>query len=258
MTSIHQTAIVEPGAQIGQDVSIGAYAVVGPEVRLGDRCQIQSHAVIDGATTLGADCQVFPFAHIGGKTQDLKFKDGNRTYVKVGDRTVLREYVTVNCGTKDGESTIIGDDCLIMAYCHLAHGCVFGNHVIVSNSTQFAGEVNVGDWAVISGLVGVHQFVRIGCHAMIGGGTVLKQDAAPYFLTDGNPSAAHGINVVGLERRGFSREAILALRSAYKLLCRDGRNVTDAIAAIREQIPDTPEIRALVDFFLSTQRGVVR
>ena len=145
MTSIHQTAIVEPGAQIGQDVSIGAYAVVGPEVRLGDRCQIQSHAVIDGATTLGADCQVFPFAHIGGKTQDLKFKDGNRTYVKVGDRTVLREYVTVNCGTKDGESTIIGDDCLIMAYCHLAHGCVFGNHVIVSNSTQFAGEVNVGD-----------------------------------------------------------------------------------------------------------------
>lgn len=258
MTSIHQTAIVEPGAQIGQDVSIGAYAVVGPEVRLGDRCQIQSHAVIDGATTLGADCQVFPFAHIGGKTQDLKFKDGNRTYVKVGERTVLREYVTVNCGTKDGESTIIGDDCLIMAYCHLAHGCVFGNHVIVSNSTQFAGEVNVGDWAVISGLVGVHQFVRIGCHAMIGGGTVLKQDAAPYFLTDGNPSAARGINVVGLERRGFSRDAISALRSAYKLLCRDGRNVTDAIAAIREQIPDTPEIRALVDFFLSTQRGVVR
>jgi UDP-N-acetylglucosamine acyltransferase len=178
--------------------------------------------------------------------------------VKVGARSVLRECVTINCGTKDGESTILGDDCLIMAYCHLAHGCVFGNHVIVSNASQFAGEVTVGDWAVISGLVGVHQFVRIGAHAMIGGATMLKQDAAPYFITDGHPAATHGVNVVGLTRRGFPKETIDALRAAYKLLCHDGLNVTDAVAAIRAQVPDLPEIREVVDFFLSTKRGVIR
>ena len=255
---IHPTAVVAPEARLGADVRIGPYAVIGPHVELGDRCEIQAHAVVDGDTTLGPDCQVFPFAHVGGKTQDLKFREGNRTFVKVGARTVLRECVTINCGTKDGESTILGDDCLIMAYCHLAHGCVFGNHVIVSNGSQFAGEVRVGDWAVISGLVGVHQFVRIGAHAMVGGGSLLKQDAAPYFITDGHPATAHGINVVGLSRRGFPKETVEALRDAYKLLCRDGLNVSDAIAAIRETVPDLPEIRALTDFFATSQRGVIR
>jgi len=258
MSGIHPTAIVAPEAKIGSGVTIGPYAIVGPGVELGDGCEIQTHAVVDGDTTLGPGCQVFPFAHIGGKTQDLKFKEGNKTYVKVGARTVLREYVTINCGTKDGESTVLGDDCLIMAYCHLAHGCVFGNHVIVSNSSQFAGEVTVGDWAVISGLVGVHQFVRIGCHAMIGGGSVLKQDAAPYFITDGVPASAHGINTIGLSRRGFPRETVVALRDCYKLLCHDGLNVSDAIVAIRESVPDLPEVRTLVEFFQTTQRGVIR
>ncbi|MBR1607981.1 MAG: acyl-ACP--UDP-N-acetylglucosamine O-acyltransferase [Kiritimatiellae bacterium] len=258
MTTIHPTAVVAPGARLGEDVSVGPYAVIGPEAVLGDRCKIDAHAVVDGASELGPDCQVFPFAHVGGKTQDLKFREGNRTFVKIGARTVLRECVTVNCGTKDGESTTIGDDCLIMAYCHVAHGCVFGNHVIVSNASQFAGEVQVGDWAVISGLVGVHQFVRIGCHAMIGGGTLLKQDAAPYFITDGNPPAAHSVNLVGLQRRGFSAEAIGALRSAYKLLCRGGMNVSAAAAAIREQLPATPEIATLLGFFESSARGVIR
>jgi len=258
MTTIHPTAIVDPAAKIGDGVEIGPYAVIGPGVTLGAGTVVQAHAVVDGDTTLGENCQVFPFAHIGGKTQDLKFKEGNKTFVKVGDRTVLREYVTINCGTKDGESTIVGDDCLIMAYCHLAHGVVFGNHVIVSNATQFAGEVTVGDWAVISGLVGVHQFVRVGAHAMIGGATMLKQDAAPYFITDGHPASTHGINVVGLTRRGFPKETIDALRAAYKHLCHEGLNVTDAVAAIRAQVPDLPEVREVVDFFLTTKRGVIR
>ena len=143
MTSIHPTAVVAPEARLGEGVTVGPYAVVGPEAEIGDGCEIQAHAIVDGATTLGPQCQVFPFAHIGGKTQDLKFKEGNRTYVKVGARSVLRECVTINCGTKDGESTILGDDCLIMAYCHLAHGCVFGNHVIVSNASQFAATMSV-------------------------------------------------------------------------------------------------------------------
>ena len=258
MTQIHPTAVVAPEAQLGEDVTVGPYAVVGPEAEIGDSCEIQAHAIVDGATTLGPRCQVFPFAHIGGKTQDLKFKEGNKTFVKVGDRTVLREYVTINCGTKDGESTIVGDDCLIMAYCHLAHGVVFGNHVIVSNATQFAGEVTVGDWAVISGLVGVHQFVRIGAHAMIGGGTLLKQDAAPYFITDGTPPACCGVNVVGLGRRGFAKETMEALRAAYKLLCREGLNVTAALERIEAELPDLPELRALADFYRASQRGVIR
>ena len=258
MTTIHPTAIVDPAAKLGDGVRIGPYAIVGPDVELGAGTEVQAHAVVDGNTTLGENCQVFPFAHIGGKTQDLKFKEGNRTFVKVGDRTVLREYVTINCGTKDGESTVVGDDCLIMAYCHLAHGVVFGNHVIVSNATQFAGEVTVGDWAVISGLVGVHQFVRIGAHAMIGGATMLKQDAAPYFITDGHPAAAHGVNVVGLSRRGFPKETVEALRAAYKLLCHDGLNVSAALERIAAELPDLPELRALAEFFRTSQRGVIR
>lgn len=258
MTTIHPTAIVDPAAKLGDGVEIGPYAIVGPGVTLGAGTVVQAHAVVDGDTTLGENCQVFSFAHIGGKTQDLKFKEGNRTFVKVGDRTVLREYVTINCGTKDGESTIVGDDCLIMAYCHLAHGVVFGNHVIVSNATQFAGEVTVGDWAVISGLVGVHQFVRIGAHAMIGGASVIKQDAAPYFITDGAPASCCGVNVVGLGRRGFAKETIEALRAAYKLLCHSGLNVTAALARIEAELPARPEIKALADFYRSSQRGVIR
>ena len=257
-TVVQAHAVVAPEARLGADVRIGPYAVIGPHVELGDRCEIQAHAVVDGDTTLGPDCQVFPFAHVGGKTQDLKFREGNRTFVKVGARTVLRECVTINCGTKDGESTIVGDDCLIMAYCHLAHGVVFGSHVIVSNATQFAGEVTVGDWAVISGLVGVHQFVRIGAHAMIGGASVIKQDAAPYFITDGAPASCCGVNVVGLGRRGFAKETIEALRAAYKLLCHSGLNVTAALERISAELPDLPEIRALADFYRSSQRGVIR
>ncbi|MBQ9726973.1 MAG: acyl-ACP--UDP-N-acetylglucosamine O-acyltransferase [Kiritimatiellae bacterium] len=258
MTDIHPTAVVDPAAKLGDGVRIGPYAVVGPDVTLGAGTEVQAHAVVDGNTTLGEKCQVFPFAHIGGKTQDLKFKEGNRTFVKVGDRTVLRECVTINCGTKDGESTVLGSDCLIMAYCHLAHGCVFGDHVIVSNASQFAGEVTVGDWAVISGLVGVHQFVRIGAHAMIGGGTVLKQDAAPYFITDGVPASCCGVNAVGLGRRGFARETTDALRAAYKLLCHEGLNVSAALERIAAELPDLPELRALAEFYRSSQRGVIR
>lgn len=257
MNKIHPTAVIEDGAKIGQDVVIGPYAVIGPHVVLGDGCKIFAHAMVSGHTTLGAGCEVHPFAHIGGKTQDLKY-DGGTTHVEIGERTVMREYVTINCGTRDGEVTKVGSDCLFMAYVHLAHGCVFGNHIIVSNSTQFAGEVTVGDHATISGLCAVHQFCRIGCHAMIGAATLLVQDAAPYFITGGNPPAAHTINLVGLTRRGFSEETRRVLKSAHKLLCRSGMNVSDAVAEIEKTLPNLPEIAHLVDFFKTTQRGVIR
>ena len=257
MTQIHPTAVVENGARLGADVVVGPFAVIGADVVVGDGCKIFGHAMISGQTTLGPGCEVHPFAHIGGKTQDLKF-DGGKTYVEVGARTVMREYVTINCGTKDGEVTKVGEDCLLMAYVHLAHGCVFGNHVIVSNATQFAGEVMVEDHATISGLCAVHQFCRIGCHAMIGAASLVVQDAAPYFIAGGIPAAAHSINLVGLTRRGFPEPVRNALKSAYKLLCRSGLNVGDAIAEIEKTLPDLPELRHLVEFFKTTQRGVIR
>ncbi|MGI5867850.1 MAG: acyl-ACP--UDP-N-acetylglucosamine O-acyltransferase [Kiritimatiellia bacterium] len=257
MSQIHPTAVIEDGAQLGNGVVVGPYAVIGPNVVLGDGCKIFAHAMVSGHTTLGAGCEVHPFAHIGGKTQDLKYAGGT-THVDVGERTVMREYVTINCGTSDGEVTRVGSDCLLMAYVHLAHGCVFGDHVIVSNATQFAGEVTVGDHAVISGLCGVHQFCRIGCHAMIGASSLIVQDAAPYLITGGNPAEARSINLVGLTRRGFPEETRNALKSAHKLLCRSGLNVSDAIAEIEKRQPMPPEVATLVDFFKSTQRGVIR
>ena len=257
MNKIHTTAVVEAGAEIGRDVEIGPYAVIGPHVVLGDGCKVFGHAMISGHTTLAAGCEVHPFAHIGGKTQDLKY-EGGTTYVRIGERTVMREYVTINCGTTDGEVTRIGDDCLLMAYCHVAHGCVFGNHVIVSNGTHFAGEAQVADYATISGLCGIHQFTRIGCHCMVGVASVVIQDVPPYMTLSGNPPIVHGINAIGLTRRGFSEETRIALKSAYKLIYRSGKNVSDALAEIESTLPALPEIQHLVEFFKSTKRGVIK
>lgn len=257
MSNIHPTAVIEDGAKISSGVEIGPYAVVGPEVVVGEGCKIFGHAMISGHTRLGAGCEVHPFAHIGGKTQDLKF-DGGTTSVEVGARTVFREYVTVNCGTKDGEATKIGEDCLLMAYTHVAHGCVFGNHVIVSNATQIAGEVMIGDYATISGLCAIHQFSRIGCHCMVGVGTLVVQDVAPYMIVSETPAVIRGVNLIGLSRRGFSEEVRTALKSAYKLICRSGLNVSDALAEIEATLPALPEIVHLVEFFRTTQRGVIK
>jgi UDP-N-acetylglucosamine acyltransferase len=257
--SIHPLACIDPKAQLGENVEIGPFCVVGPDARIGDGTQLVSNVVVDGHTTLGRDCIVHPHARIGGKTQDLKYAGGT-TYVEVGDRTVLRECVTVNCGTRDGEVTRIGSDCLLMAYCHAAHGVEIGDGVIVSNGTQFAGEVKIEDKAVISGLVGVHQFVRIGTMCMVGGVQKISQDVPPYMLIDTleGRSAVVGINKVGLERRGVPEESRMALRQAHRLLCRSGLNVSDALARIEAELPPLPEIRHLVEFYRTTQRGVLR
>ena len=256
--SIHPLACIDPKAQLGENVEIGPFCVVGPDVRIGDGTQLVSNVVVDGHTTLGRDCIVHPHARIGGKTQDLKYAGGT-TYVEVGDRTVLRECVSVNCGTRDGEVTRIGSDCLLMAYCHAAHGVEIGNGVIVSNGTQFAGEVKIEDKAVISGLVGVHQFVRIGTMCMIGGVQKITQDVPPYMLVDSLNGRATvvGINKVGLERRGVPEESRQALRQAHRLLCRSGLNVSEALARIEAELPPLPEILHLVEFFRTTQRGVM-
>ena len=257
MTSIHPTAIVAKGAQIGENVEIGPYCVIGGHVAIGDGTRLLSHVVIDGHTTLGRNCSIFPFACLGMMTQDLKY-NGGTTYAVIGDDTTLREYVTVNTGTRDGEATLIGNGCLIMAYCHVSHGTRIGNQVIMSNSTQLAGESVIEDQAVVSGLVGVHQFCRIGSLAMIGGGSAITQDCPPYMITSGGSEpAVRGLNVVGLQRHNFPQETRSALKHAYRLLYREGLNHSQACARIKAELPDIPEIRHLLEFYANSSRGVL-
>ena len=255
---IHPTAIVEDGAQLGADVEIGPYAHIGAYAKLGAGTTVGQGAIIDGHTTIGEKCQIFPYALIGMKTQDLKYHEGSTSYVEIGDRTVIREFATVHLGTADGEKTVIGSDCLFMAYCHAAHGCVLGNHVICSNSVQLAGDVHLADYAIIGGVTGIHQFCHVGRHAMVGGAAKVRQDFPPYMLGDMVEGSLKviGPNVVGLMRRGFSRETIQALKEAYRFLYRDGLNRTQALERVENDVEQLPEVKELVAFFRESKRGV--
>ncbi len=257
MTNIHPTAIIEPGAQLGVEVEIGAYSVIRQGVRIGDRTRIMPHVHLDGETTIGCDCVIFPFASIGTQTQDLKYK-GGRTFVEIGDRTTLREYVTVNAGTEEGEVTRVGAGCLLMAYVHVAHKCQVGNGVIISNGTQMAGHVQVEDQAVISGLVAIHQFTRIGRLAMVGGMSRVTQDVPPFMLAEGTPLTIHGINRVGLERRGVPPETQADLKKAFRLLYREGLSTRQALDRIRAELPAKAEVEHLIRFIETSERGIVK
>ena len=258
MAKIHPTAIVEDGAQLGEDVEIGPYATISADVKLGARTVVQQGAIIRGHTTIGEDCQIFPYACIGMKTQDLKYKAGSVSYVEIGNRTVIREFATVHLGTADGEKTIIGDDCLFMAYCHAAHGCVLGNHVICSNSVQLAGDVHIQDWAIIGGCAASHQFCTVGRHAMVGGMSKVRQDVPPFMLCDmeGSSQKVIGPNVVGLTRRGFSRDTIAALKEAFRFIYHSGLNRSQALEREENDIEQIPEVKELVEFYRNSKRGV--
>ena len=258
MAKIHPTAIVEDGAQLGEDVEIGPYATISADVKLGARTVVQQGAIIRGHTTIGEDCQIFPYACIGMKTQDLKYKAGSVSYVEIGNRTVIREFATVHLGTADGEKTIIGDDCLFMAYCHAAHGCVLGNHVICSNSVQLAGDVHIQDWAIIGGCAASHQFCTVGRHAMVGGMSKIRQDVPPFMLCDmeGSSQKVIGPNVVGLTRRGFSRDTIAALKEAFRFIYHSGLNRSQALERVENDIEPIPEVKELVEFYRNSKRGV--
>lgn len=258
MAKIHQTAIVEDGAQLGADVAIGPYAHIGPNVKLGDGTTVGQGAIIDGHTTIGEKCQIFPYALIGMKTQDLKYKEGSVSFVEIGNRTVIREFATVHLGTADGEKTVIGDDCLFMAYCHAAHGVILGNHCICSNSVQLAGDVHLQDYAIVGGCSASHQFCTVGTHAMVGGMVKIRQDFPPYMLGDMSEGSLKiiGVNVVGLTRRGFSREVIHALKDAHRLIYREGLNRSQALERVENDIEPFEEIKKLVAFFRNSQRGV--
>src|SRR5580704_15219770 len=230
---ISATALIHPRAQIGAGCEIGPYCVIGEHVTLGDHCRLHSHVVIDGHTTLGEGNEIFPFACIGLKTQDLKWK-GGLTRTQIGSNNTFREYVTINSATSDGEVTTVGSHNHILAYCHVAHNVTLGNHVIMSNVATLAGHVTVEDHAVIGGLAAVHQFCRIGKLSMIGGCSKVVQDVPPFMMADGTPAETRTVNKVGMERHGISEEAQSAIRSAFKILFREGLTIPNALVKIEK------------------------
>ena len=252
---IHPTAIVHANAQIGADCEVGPYCVVGEHVTLGKNCRLHSHVVIDGHTALGEGNEIFPFACIGLKTQDLKWK-GGVTRTQIGDHNTFREYVTVHSATGDGEVTTVGSHNHILAYCHLAHNVVLGDHIIMSNVATLAGHVVVEDYAVIGGLAAVHQFCRIGKISIIGGCSKVVQDVPPFMLADGNPARTRTVNKVGLDRNNISEEAQTALRQAFKILFREGLTITNALARIEAEFTPLAELQHLIQFVRASQRGV--
>lgn len=254
-TKIHPTAIIETGAQLADEVEVGAYAFVGAGVTLGPRTRLHHHASVEGNTVLGEACEVFPFACIGGKTQDLKYRGGNPG-VRVGDRNVFREYVTVHSGTKDGELTTMGSDNTILAYCHIAHDCVVGSRVIMSNYSGFAGHVIVGDHVIVGAYGGAHQFCRIGSHAMLAAHAKLVQDLPPFLIADGGPATIRAFNKVGLERNGYSAEQIDRVKQIFRTLYRDGLNRTQALEKLAaHKDAASAEFQAILEFAKSSERG---
>jgi UDP-N-acetylglucosamine acyltransferase len=254
---IHPTAVVHPKARLGVDLEIGPFCVIGEHVVLGDRCRLHSHVVIDGHTELGTDNEIFPFASIGLKTQDLKWK-GGITRTRIASGNTFREYVTIHSATSDGEVTEVGSRNHVLAYSHIAHNVIVGNHVIMSNVATLAGHVVVEDHAVVGGLAAVHQFCRIGKMAIIGGCSKVVQDVPPFMLVDGNPAETRTVNKVGLERNGVSEEAQTALRQAYKILFREKLTSSNALIRIEAEVPPLPEIQHLVQFVKSSERGICR
>ncbi len=247
---------VSPKAKIGKNVKIGPFVTIADDVEIGDGTTIMSNAVILDGARIGKDCLICTGAVISNIPQDLKFK-GEKTTAVIGDRTTIREYVTVNRGTASKNTTIIGDDCLIMAYCHVAHDCKLGNHIITSNACQIAGEVVIDDYATIGGGSLIHQFSHIGTQVMMQGGSRVPKDIPPYAMVGREPLRFIGINSVGLKRRGFSNEQIDAIQRTYRLIYQDGQNFTQAIELAEKEVPECIEKRTIIDFIKSSSRGII-
>lgn len=254
-TVIHATALVDADAELGQGVVVGPWAIVGPRTRVGDGTEIGPRVLIERDTVVGEDCRLANGAVLGTDPQDLKFQ-GERTVLQVGDRTMIREFATLNRGTSATGRTVVGSDCLLMAYTHVAHDCELGNHVILSNAVNMAGHVVIEDWVIVGGITPIHQFVRIGAHAFVGGGSRIAQDVPPYCRVAGNPPALYGLNSVGLERRGFSPEVRKALKQTYRILFQSKLNVSQAVARAEAEVPAIPEVRQLLQFIKASERGI--
>jgi len=255
---IHPSAIVHPGAKLGENVHIGPFSIIGEHVEIGDNTRIGPHVVIEGHTRIGCDNEIFQFCSIGAPPQDKKY-DAEPTRLEIGDRNTIREYCSFNVGTaQDAGVTRIGNDNWIMAYVHVAHDCQVGNHTVFANNATLAGHVHVGDWAILGGFTGVHQFVRIGAHSFCGVGTVLLQDLPPYVTVSGSPAQPHGINSEGLRRRGFSSAGIMAIKRAYRTLYRSGLKLDEARDKIAQIAAEHQEVGIFLDFIAHSARGIVR
>ncbi len=258
MTTIHKTAIIDPRAKLGANVTVGPYTVIDADVEVGEGTTIGAHNVITGHTRIGRDNRIFHFCSIGEANQDKKYQ-GEPTRLEVGDRNTIREYCSLNRGTaQDAGVTRVGSDNWIMAYCHVAHDCVVGDNTVFANHATLAGHVEVGDWAILGGFVGVHQFVKVGAHVMAGIASVVTQDVPPFVTVAGNPTAPFGINSEGLKRRGFTPDAIAGLKRAYRTLYKSGLSLADAKAELARQGEGVPEVRLLSDFLDKSTRGILR
>lgn len=254
-TRIHPTAELHSSAVLGVGVEVGPWTVVGPNVTVGDGTRLDSQVLVERDTDIGSGCRIHKGAVLGTDPQDLKF-DGEETILQVGDDTTIREYATLNRGTSASGRTVVGSHCLLMAYTHVAHDCQLGDHVIISNATQMAGHVEVGDWVTISGLVAIHQFVRIGSYAFIGGCSRIAQDVPPYCRASGDPPKLYGLNSVGLERRGFSREQRSLLKQAYRHVFSASMPLTEGLAQAAKEVEASQEVLHFLDFIRSSPRGV--
>ena len=255
---IHPSAIIHPGARLGANVTIGPYSIIGEHVEIGDNTVVGPHVVISGRTRIGCDNRIFQFCSLGEVPQDKKYS-GEPTCLEIGDRNTIREFCTFNLGTaQDVGITRVGDDNWIMAYVHIAHDCQVGKHTVFANNAQLAGHVHVDDWAILGGYTGVHQFCRIGAHAMTAVGTVVLQDIPPFVMAAGNTASPFGINAEGLKRRGFSAEALLVLKRAYRTVYKSGLMLEEARARLEQEVIAHPEISPLVDFLAVSKRGIIR
>jgi UDP-N-acetylglucosamine acyltransferase len=256
---IHPTAIISPGARLGPGVRVGPYSVIGDKVVLGEGCRLASHVVMEGPTEIGPNCEFYSFCSIGFPPQDLKYK-GEETRLIVGHDNVFREYVTVNRGTVQGNGrTVIGDHNFIMTGAHIAHDCVLGSHIIMANAATLAGHVTIADYATVGAFSGVHQFCKVGLYGFVGGYSVITKDVLPYSKTVSARNAGnYGVNVIGLERRGFSAESIANIQSAYRLLLKSKMNTTQALTVLKEKFQHLQEVQPLIEFIEASERGIIK
>lgn len=248
MANIHPTAIVDKNAELADEVTIGPYSIIHENVKIGKGTLVDSNVLIDGRTTIGENCHIHHGAVVGTPPQDLKYDPKTITYLKIGNHTTIREYVTINLATTEEQATIIGDHALLMAYVHIAHDCCLGNQVILANSVGLAGHVTIDDVAIVGGMTGIHQFVRVGAHSFVGGFSRITQDVLPYVKCAGAPLQMIGLNAIGLKRRGFSEEVLSTLKKAYRIIFRSNLNTAQAIEKIKEELPSSTELDVILDF----------
>jgi UDP-N-acetylglucosamine acyltransferase len=255
---IHKTAIIDAKAELDSEVEVGPYCIIGSHVKIGKGTRLSPHVVIDGWTQIGEGCHIFQFASIGAIPQDLKYK-GEESWVILGNNNVIREFVTINRGTaQSGGRTVIGDHNLLMAYCHVAHDCKIGNHVILANNATLAGHIEIEDYAIVGGLVAVHQFVRLGGYSIIGGSSGVNKDIPPYMIANGQRVKLYGLNTVGLKRHNFSHEAVSNLKKAYRIIFRSSLTAKKALDQLQAEIKNSPEVDHLINFIKNSKRGIAR